>query len=70
VRFCLAAGLFCKPDHVGDPTRGQIFTAVTGIAEDVLERCAEILVTQQRAILIRKEGLSQDDFPPESLPNL
>jgi aldehyde:ferredoxin oxidoreductase len=58
---------FSKPDHVGDPTlEAKLFTSVTGIAGDVLELCAERIVTQQRAIMIREgRDVPKDDFPPE-----
>jgi len=58
---------FSKPDYVGDPDlESKIFTAVTGIASDEIDRCAERIVNIQRAIMV-KEGrrVPEDDFPPE-----
>jgi len=58
---------FSKPDHVGDPTlEAKLFTAVTGVSGDELDRYAERIVNQQRAILLREgRKVPQDDFPPE-----
>jgi aldehyde:ferredoxin oxidoreductase len=48
-------------DYVGDPTLiERIVTAVTGIDSDELQRCAERIVTLQRAILVR-EGWTVPD---------
>jgi aldehyde:ferredoxin oxidoreductase len=43
------------PDHLGDPTlEAKIFSAVTGIADDELDRYAERIFNLQRAILVRE----------------
>ncbi len=58
---------FSKPDPVGDPDlEARIFTAVTGISGDEIERCAERTVNVQRLIMIREgRGRLKDDYPPE-----
>ena len=58
---------FNTPDHVGDPNlEAQIFTAVTGVAGEELERYAERICNLQRAILVREgRRVPEDDFPPE-----
>jgi aldehyde:ferredoxin oxidoreductase len=46
---------FNTPDHVGDPTlEAKIFSAVTGIAGEELDRYAERIFNLQRAILVRE----------------
>ena len=58
---------FSKPDHVGDPDlEAKIFTAVTGIAGDEINRYAERIVIMQRAIMIQEgRKVPDDDYPPE-----
>jgi aldehyde:ferredoxin oxidoreductase len=58
---------FNTPDHVGDPNlEAKIFTAVTGIAGEELDRYAERICNLQRAILMREgRRVPDDDFPPE-----
>ncbi len=58
---------FSKPGHVGDPDlEAKIFTAVTGIAGDEIDRCAERIVNVQRSIMVREgRRVPEDDFPPE-----
>ena len=58
---------FNTANHVGDPNlEKQIFTAVTGIPGDKLERYADAVFNLQRAILL-KEGRQTPgaDYPPE-----
>ncbi len=58
---------FNTPDHVGDPDLGaKLFTAVTGIAGEVLDRYAERIYNLQRLILLR-EGrvVPEADYPLE-----
>jgi aldehyde:ferredoxin oxidoreductase len=54
-------------DHVGDPDlEAKIFTAVTGIAGEELDRCGERIGNLQRAILVREgRRVPEADFPPE-----
>jgi aldehyde:ferredoxin oxidoreductase len=58
---------FSTPDHVGDPDlEAKIFTAVTGIAGEELERHAERIANLQRAILVREgRKVPEADFPLE-----
>jgi aldehyde:ferredoxin oxidoreductase len=58
---------FSKSDHVGDPDlEAKIFSAVTGLPGDVIDRCAERIVNVQRAIMLQEgRKTPQDDFPPE-----
>ena len=58
---------FNTPDHLGDPDlEAKIFTAVTGIAGEELDRCAERICNLQRAILVREgRRIPEADFPPE-----
>ncbi len=58
---------FNTPDYVGDPDlEAKIFTAVTGIAGEEIDRYAERISNLQRAILLREERkLPEADFPPE-----
>ena len=55
------------PDHVGDPDLpARIFTAVTGIAGDEIDRYAERIFNLQRAILLREgRQLPEADYPLE-----
>ncbi len=58
---------FNTPDHVGDPAlEAKIFSAVTGIACDELDRYAECIFNLQRTILVR-EGwrVPESDSIPE-----
>ena len=58
---------FTTPDHTGDPDlEARLFTAVTGIDGQEIDRYAERIANQQRAILVR-EGwrVNETDFPPE-----
>ncbi len=54
-----------KPDPVGEPDlEAKIFTAVTGIAGDEIDRYAERIVNVQRAIMLREgRNVPEDDFP-------
>ena len=58
---------FNTADHVGDPDlEAKIFTAVTGIAGEGLDRYGERIFNLQRAILLREgRRVPEDDFPPE-----
>jgi len=58
---------FNTPDHVGDPDlEAKIFTAVTGVAGEKLDRYGERICNLQRAILLREgRKLPEADFPPE-----
>jgi aldehyde:ferredoxin oxidoreductase len=58
---------FSKPDPVGDPNlEAKIFTAVTGVGSDEINRCAERIMNVQRMITIREGRIvPEDDFPPE-----
>jgi len=58
---------FNTPDHVGDPDlEAKIFTAVTGVAGEELDRYAERIFNLQRAILLREgRRVPEADFPPE-----
>jgi aldehyde:ferredoxin oxidoreductase len=58
---------FNTPDHVGDPDlEAKIFTAVTGIAGEELDRYGERIFNLQRAILLREgRRVPEADFPPE-----
>jgi aldehyde:ferredoxin oxidoreductase len=58
---------FNTPDHVGDPDlEAKIFTAVTGIAGEELDRYAECICNLQRVILVREgRRVPEADFPPE-----
>ncbi|MFC1971583.1 aldehyde ferredoxin oxidoreductase C-terminal domain-containing protein, partial [Chloroflexota bacterium] len=55
------------PDKVGDPElMFKMFSAVTGIGGEQLERCAERIFTFQRAILVREgRRVPEADFPPD-----
>ena len=52
---------------MGDPDlEARIFTAVTGIAGEEIDRYAERIANLQRAILVREgRKLPEADFPPE-----
>jgi aldehyde:ferredoxin oxidoreductase len=58
---------FDTPDHVGDPTlEAKIFTAITGVAGEELDRYAESICNLQRAIQMQEgRRVPEDDFPPE-----
>jgi aldehyde:ferredoxin oxidoreductase len=58
---------FDTPDHVGDPDlEAKLFTAVTGVAGEEVDRCGERISNLQRAILVREgRNVPEDDFPPE-----
>jgi aldehyde:ferredoxin oxidoreductase len=58
---------FNTANHVGDPElEGKIFSAVTGIPSDRLDRYAEVLFNLQRAILIREGRKTPEaDYPLE-----
>jgi aldehyde:ferredoxin oxidoreductase len=58
---------FNTSDHVGDPDlEAKIFTAVTGIAGEELDRYGERIFNLQRAILLREgRRVPEADFPPE-----
>jgi aldehyde:ferredoxin oxidoreductase len=58
---------FNTPDHLGDPDlEAKIFTAVTGINGDELDRYAERICNQQRVIMVREgHKVPEADFPPE-----
>jgi aldehyde:ferredoxin oxidoreductase len=58
---------FTTPDHVGDPDlEAKLFTAVTGIAGEEVDRCGERISNLQRSILVREgRSVPEDDFPPE-----
>jgi aldehyde:ferredoxin oxidoreductase len=58
---------FDTPNHVGDPDlEARLFTAVTGIAGEEVDRCGERISNLQRAILVREvRNVPEDDFPPE-----
>jgi aldehyde:ferredoxin oxidoreductase len=44
----------------------RIFSAVTGVGGDELEKCAELICTIQRAILLREgRKTPEDDYPRE-----
>jgi aldehyde:ferredoxin oxidoreductase len=46
---------FNSPDHVGDPAlESELYSAVTGLPSEELDRYAERIVNLQRAILIRE----------------
>jgi aldehyde:ferredoxin oxidoreductase len=46
---------FNTPDHLGDPTlEAKLFSAVTGVAGEELDRYAERIFNLQRAILVRE----------------
>jgi len=55
------------PDHVGDPgLEAKLFSAVTGIAGEEIDRCAERIFNLQRAILLREgRRVPEADFPLE-----
>jgi aldehyde:ferredoxin oxidoreductase len=55
------------PGYVGDPDlAAKVFTAVTGVSGEEVDRCAERIVNLQRAILLREgRRVPDDDFPPE-----
>jgi aldehyde:ferredoxin oxidoreductase len=55
------------PDHVGDPDLGaKLFTAVTGIAGEVLDQYAERIYNLQRLILLREgRRVPEADYPLE-----
>jgi aldehyde:ferredoxin oxidoreductase len=55
------------PDHVGDPTlESKIFSAVTGVAGTEIDRYAERIFNQQRAIQVREgRRAPEDDYPLE-----
>jgi aldehyde:ferredoxin oxidoreductase len=58
---------FNTPDHVGDPDlEAKLFTAVTGIAGEEVDRCGERVCNLQRTILVREgRRVPEADFPPE-----
>jgi aldehyde:ferredoxin oxidoreductase len=58
---------FSTPDNVGDPDlEARIFTGVTGIAGEELERHAERIANLQRALLVREgREVPKADFPLE-----
>ena len=58
---------FNTPDHVGDPSlEAELFSAVTAISGEELDRYAERIVNLQRAILIREgRRSSESDSIPE-----
>ncbi|MBN1830828.1 MAG: hypothetical protein JW896_01825 [Deltaproteobacteria bacterium] len=58
---------FTKPGHVGDPDlEAKIFTAVTGLDEEVIDTCVKRVFLLQRAIQLREgRKVPEDDFPPE-----
>ena len=58
---------FSKPDPVGDPDlEAKIFTAITGVDGEEIDRYAERIVNVQRMIMIREgRKLPDDDFPLE-----
>ncbi len=58
---------FNTPDHLGDPyLEAKIFTAVTGIDGDELDRYAERICNLQRSIMLREgQKTPEADFPPE-----
>ena len=58
---------FNTPDHVGDPDLiAKIFTAVTGIAGEELDRYAERHYNLQRLILLREgRKVPEADYPLE-----
>jgi aldehyde:ferredoxin oxidoreductase len=58
---------FSKPDPVGEPDlEAKIFTAVTGVPSQEIDRCAERIANVQRVIMIREgRKVPQDDYPPE-----
>jgi len=58
---------FNTPDHVGDPDlEAKIFTAVTGVAGEELDRYAERICSLQRVILAREGRRAPEaDFPAE-----
>jgi len=58
---------FSKEDHVGDPgLEAKLFTAVTGVPGEEIDRCAARIVNMQRAITLREgRNVPQDDYPPE-----
>ncbi len=55
------------PDHVGDPDlEAKIFSAVTGLASEELDRYAERIFNLQRAILLREGWKAPEgDYPLE-----
>jgi aldehyde:ferredoxin oxidoreductase len=55
------------PGYVGDPELGaKLFAAVTGVAGEELEQCAERIFNLQRLILLREgRRVPEADFPPE-----
>ena len=58
---------FNTPDHVGDPDlEAKIFTAVTGVSGEEVDRYAERICTLQRTILVQEgRRVPEADFPPE-----
>jgi aldehyde:ferredoxin oxidoreductase len=58
---------FNTPDHVGDPAlESELFSAVTGLPGEELDRYAERIVNLQRAILIREgRRVPESDSIPE-----
>ncbi len=58
---------FNTPDHVGDPDlEAKLFSAVTGIPGEEINRYGERIFTMQRAILVRDgHRVPEDDFPLE-----
>jgi aldehyde:ferredoxin oxidoreductase len=58
---------FKTPDYLGDPDlEAKIFKAVTGFDGEFIERGAERICNQQRAIQIREgRKVPEDDFPQE-----
>jgi aldehyde:ferredoxin oxidoreductase len=55
------------PDNVGDPhLEAELFSAVTGIGAEKMEKYGDVIVNLQRAILIREgRKLPQADYPQE-----
>jgi aldehyde:ferredoxin oxidoreductase len=58
---------FSKPDPVGEADlEAKLFTAVTGVSGQEIDRCAERIMNVQRMITLREgRKVPQDDFPPE-----
>jgi aldehyde:ferredoxin oxidoreductase len=58
---------FSKTDHVGDPgLEGKLFSAVTGLSSELIDRCVERGFNLQRAIMLREgRQVPREDFPPE-----
>jgi aldehyde:ferredoxin oxidoreductase len=58
---------FATPDYMGDPDlEAKIFNAVTGMAAEEVDPCAERMFNLQRAILLREgRKVPEADYPPE-----